>query len=275
MAEKIFPCLWFDNNAIEAAQFYCSFFPKSKIVSENPMVVTFELNGAKFMALNGGQYYSLNASISLFYKTNSVIEADQLWEKLSENGTVLMAYSNYPWAEKYGWLKDKYGLTWQIMISNESSLMPSLLFSNDQLGNAKPALELYTKIFENTEIIKLSYYNENSPFSGKLNYSETKLNNYTIIAMDGPGSADHSFNEAFSFVINCDNQQEIDYYWSALIAEGGHEGNCGWCKDKFGISWQVVPSILSKLMADPTKSKAVVAAFLKMKKFEIDKLLAI
>jgi predicted 3-demethylubiquinone-9 3-methyltransferase (glyoxalase superfamily) len=140
MARSIYPCLWFHHEAQTAAEFYCSFFPNSKIINASPIVVNFELNGKHFMALN-----------------------------------------------------DK-----------------------------RPPQE---------------------------------------------------FNESVSFVIPCEDQQEIDYYWNKLTADGGQESMCGWCKDKFGISWQVVPVILGELMSDSSRAPRVISAFLKMKKFDIEKLI--
>lgn len=134
----MYPCLWFDNQAKEAAEFYCSIFKNSSIKVCTPMVVTFELNGNKFMGLNGGPNFK--------------------------------------------------------------------------------------------------------------------------------------FNEAISIVVDCETQEEIDYYWNKLT-EGGEERNCGWLKDKYGMSWQIVPTILGKLMTDSTKSQKVMEAFMQMKKFDIDKLL--
>lgn len=136
---KIYTCLWYDGNALAAAEFYCSVFKNSKIITKTPMVVTFELNGRLFMGLNGGPMFK--------------------------------------------------------------------------------------------------------------------------------------FNEAISLVIDCDTQQEIDYYWTQLTADGGEESMCGWLKDKFGMSWQVVPSVLSKLMADPNKGERVMQAVMQMRKFDIEKLL--
>ncbi len=138
MKNELYPCLWFDGQAKSAAEFYCTIFPNSKITSDTPMVVIFELNGKKFMGLNGGPHFK--------------------------------------------------------------------------------------------------------------------------------------FNEAVSFVISCEDQQEIDHYWYSLIADGGQESQCGWLKDKFGLSWQVVPTILGALMSDPEKGQRVVQAFMKMKKFDIEAL---
>ena len=132
---QLYPCLWFDGQAKAAAEFYCRIFPNSKIISETPIVVTFELNAQTFMGLNGGALFK--------------------------------------------------------------------------------------------------------------------------------------FNEAVSFFINCKDQDEIDYYWNSLTSDGGQEGNCGWCKDKFGLSWQVVPSKLGTLLSHPEKGQRVMQAFMKMKKFDI------
>jgi predicted 3-demethylubiquinone-9 3-methyltransferase (glyoxalase superfamily) len=138
MTNAIYPCLWFDGQAQSAAKFYCSIFKNSKITADNQMVVTFELDGKKFMGLNAGPQFS--------------------------------------------------------------------------------------------------------------------------------------FSEAVSFVVDCQTQEEIDHYWSKLTADGGVEGSCGWLKDKFGVSWQIVPVILPQLLSDPEKAPKVLQAYMKMKKFDIETL---
>lgn len=138
MKNPIFPCLWFNGQAKAAATFYCEIFNNSKIIADTPMVVTFELDGRKFMGLNGGPHFT--------------------------------------------------------------------------------------------------------------------------------------FNEAVSFVVECETQTEIDHYWSKLT-EGGSESMCGWLKDKFGVSWQIVPTVLGDLMSDSVRAPRVMEAFLKMKKFDIETLL--
>ncbi|HLP13897.1 MAG TPA: VOC family protein [Flavobacteriales bacterium] len=139
MKEPIYPCLWFDGQAKAAADFYCSVFKDAKILSENPMVVQWEIGGRKFMGLNGGPQFKMN--------------------------------------------------------------------------------------------------------------------------------------EAVSFVLECENQGEIDYYWEKFTTEGGKESMCGWCQDKYGVWWQVIPAVLGKLMSDPARSQRVVAAFMQMKKFDIETLM--
>ena len=102
-------------------------------------------------------------------------------------------------------------------------------------------------------------------------YSEFSLNGAELVAMDGPGDHDYNFSEGVSLVVECKNQQEIDHYWEKLT-EGGEESMCGWLKDKFDVSWQIVPSVLPKLMMDPEKAPKIFEAFKNMRKLEIDKL---
>jgi predicted 3-demethylubiquinone-9 3-methyltransferase (glyoxalase superfamily) len=108
---------------------------------------------------------------------------------------------------------------------------------------------------------------------GKVKFSHFTLDNTPFSAMDGPGNHDFSFNEGVSFVVECDTQEEIDYYWEHL-SQGGKESQCGWLKDRFGVSWQVVPRVLSALMSDAGKARKVTKAFMTMQKLDIEALVA-
>jgi predicted 3-demethylubiquinone-9 3-methyltransferase (glyoxalase superfamily) len=293
MTNPIYPCLWFDNQAEEAAKFYTSIFKNSGIGTisrygkegfefhHQPegtvMVATFKLNGKKFMGLNGGPVFKINPSISFFVTCGSINETNELWGKLIDGGKALMAIDKYPWSERYGWLQDKFGLTWQLSVVTSAGtnhqLTPSLLFTGNQFGRAEEAINFYASVFDKSPAPMLMHYpKEDKKNAGKVMYSEFKLNQHDFIAMDGPGVHEYSFNEAVSFVVDCETQKEIDHYWDKLTADGGQESMCGWLKDKFGVSWQIVPAILGKLMSDPERSQRVMHAFLKMKKFDIKKL---
>lgn len=277
MNNQIYPCLWHDGNAMEAAKFYCSILKDARITVDTPMVVNYELCGKKIMGLNGGPMFKINPSISLFVRCGSVVETDETWNKLIDGGKALMPIDTYPWSERYGWLQDKFGLTWQLMVHNEAgtkqSITPSMLFTGNQFGRAEEAIGFYSSIFENSSTGQLIHYPaEDTRNAGKVMYSDFMLNKYELVAMDGPDVHDYSFNEAFSFVVNCDTQEEIDHYWEKLT-QGGAESQCGWLKDKFGVSWQIVPAVLGKLMTDPERSGRVMQAFMKMKKFNIEQLL--
>ena len=277
MTNQIHPCLWFDGKAKEAAEFYCSIIKNSKITADTPIVVTFELNGKKIMGLNGGPMFKINPSISLFISCETLDETNEIWNKLiADGGKALMPIDKYPWSERYGWLQDKFGMTWQIMVANSGDkglkITPSMLFTGRVFGKAEEAVNFYSSVFENSSTDVMLKYPEGDANAGKVMFSEFKLNNDTIIAMDGPGEHDYTFTEGVSFVVNCDTQKEIDFYWEKLT-EGGKESMCGWLTDKFGVSWQIVPSIIGRLMTDPAKGPGVFQAILKMKKLDIETLL--
>ncbi len=269
-------CLWFDGQAKEAATFYSTVFKSSKITSENPMVVTFELNGTKFMGLNGGPMFKINPSISFFVTCGTLEEVNKIWDKLIDEGKALMPIDTYTWSERYGWLQDKFGVTWQISIANdgeiEQKIKPSMLFTSNQFGKAEAAISFYTSIFGDSTTDLLVLYPDGGDYAGKVMYSEFHLSNHPLIAMDGPGVHEYTFNEGVSLMISCETQAEIDHYWDKLT-EGGAESMYGWLKDKFGVSWQVVPSIIGKLMSDPEKGGRAMQAVMKMRKLDIATLL--
>lgn len=278
MNNSIYPCLWFDGKAKEAAEFYVSVFENGKVCVDTPMVSIFELHGKKFMGLNGGPMFTINPAISMFVTCADDAEIEKYWNRLTEGGTAMMPLNKYPWAEKYGWVKDKYGMTWQLMIGDLSQVSQKIntafLFANKQYGKAKEAIDLYTSIFPNSTAHHQELYNEGEGQPvGYLKFGHFTLNGELFAAMDGPGDHAFEFGEGLSLVVDCDTQEQIDHYWYKLIADGGQESQCGWLKDKFGVSWQIVPTILGKLMNDPEKGPRVMQAFMKMKKFDIEGLL--
>ena len=137
----------------------------------------------------------------------------------------------------------------------KNNIYPCLWFN----GQAEDAAKFYCSIFKNSSIQVCTHMVVNF-----------ELNGQKFMGLNG--GTNFKFNEAISIVVDCETQEETDYYWNKLT-EGGEESNCGWLKDKFGMSWQIVPTILGELMTDPTKSEKVMQAFMKMKKFDIEKLL--
>lgn len=277
MKNKIAICLWFDGKAKEAATFYCSVFKDANITAENPLVTAFEASGYQFICLNGGPDFKFNPSISFYIVFEDENEIDEVWKKLSLGGNVLMPLNKYDWSEKYGWVQDKFGVTWQLSFGKLSDVgqvfTPSLMFVGDQYGKAKDAINHYTAIFKNSVVDGiLPYGKDEAPdVEGAVKHAQFSLNGNKFMVMESNHSHNFSFNEAISLVVKCDNQSEIDYFWEKLT-EGGKESNCGWLKDKFGVSWQIVPTVLEELMSNPEKSERVTQAFLKMKKFDIEKL---
>ncbi len=279
MTHTIYPCLWFNGNAKEAATFYCSVFNNTQIDADTPLVVTFESAGQKFMCLNGGPQFTFNPSISFFVLLETEDELDEAWNKLSEQGSVLMPLGSYDWSRKYGWVQDRFGVNWQLSFGKMQDVgqqfTPTLMFTGAQHGKAEKAVQFYTSVFDNSSVIGiLRYGKDDEDVEGTVKHAQFTLDDTVFMAMDSSTSHDFSFNEAISFVVNCNTQEEIDYYWSKLSEEGeeGSEGQCGWLKDQFGVSWQIVPAILGELMNTPGKSERVMQAFMKMKKFDIEAL---
>jgi len=277
MKNIIYPCLWFDGKAKEAASFYCSVFNNSVITAENPIVVTFESAGQKFMCLNGGPQYTFNPSVSFFVLCETEEEVDKAWKNLLEGGSVLMPLDKYDWSTKYGWVQDRFGLSWQLSLGKREEVgqkfTPMLMFTGKQNGRAEQAFQFYTSLFANSSVRGVLRYSKGeNEVEGAVKHAQFSLGKYAFMAMESSLPHHFSFNEAISFVVECKTQEDIDYYWEKLSAVPEAE-QCGWLKDKFGVSWQIVPEILGKLMSDPSKSERVMQAFLQMKKFEIDKLI--
>ncbi len=271
--KALYPCIWMNNNAAEAAEFYCSVFPDAKIEDSNPMVTMWSSMGEKFMLLNGGPMFKPTPSISFYSIFPDESQIQQIWDKLADGGMIMMPLDTYPWSKKYGWLQDKYGVCWQLESNVPTGVaqkyIPALMFTGDQFGRAEEAIESYTSVFPDASTGFISRYGDDAgDQAGKINHAQFFLNGQRFAAMDS--ALDHKFNfsEGISLVIPCDNQQEIDFFWEKLT-EGGQESQCGWLKDKFGVSWQVVPTNLGQLIADPEKGSRVVEAFMKMKKFDI------
>ena len=299
--EKITPHLWFDKEAKEAAAFYTSVFPASRIVNTSVIhdtpsgdcdIVSFELWGQEFMSISAGPLFKFNPSVSfmvnfdpLFFKDSSSPEKearksiDTAWEKLSEGGTVLMPIDQYPFSNRYGWIQDKYGLSWQLILTNPEgdprpSIMPSLMFTGDNAGRAEEAINFYLSVFKNSRLGGIHRYgpDQQPDKEGSVMFADFVLENSWFAAMDSARQS-FSFNEAVSFIVKCKTQKEIDYYWEKLSAVPEAE-QCGWLKDKFGLSWQVVPESMDEMMADedPQRLARVTEAFLKMKKFDLAEL---
>jgi predicted 3-demethylubiquinone-9 3-methyltransferase (glyoxalase superfamily) len=293
-SQKIIPHLWFDDHAEEAAKFYTSIFGNSRIgditryskegfeIHRQPegkvMTVEFELAGYKFIGLNAGPLFEFTPAISFFVTCETEAEVDNLWRKLTEGGSVLMELNKYDWSDKYGWVKDKFGLTWQISLGKledvGQKITPSLMYVSEK-GRAEEALNLYTSVFGNSDIVGILHYgpNQDQP-EGSVMHAQFRLNGEVFMAMDSsPKFADFTFNEAISLLISCASQEEVDYFWEKL-SDGGEEGPCGWLKDRFGVSWQVHPAVLSEMIKDPDTKKVerVTKAFLRMKKFDIEAL---
>jgi predicted 3-demethylubiquinone-9 3-methyltransferase (glyoxalase superfamily) len=272
MKNTITPCLWLDTNAKAAAEFYVSVFPNSKIHQDTGMVCSFEVMGTKLIGLNGGPKYKVNKAVSYFVYCGNEINIDELYAQLKEGGEVLFPLDKYDWSPRYAWVQDKFGVNWQLdiePINNQQKIVPCLLFSNEKRTQVKEAMQHYTSIFKDNRILMEYPFPPQAVMpQGALLFGQVKLGDFILNLMSGMEKEEEDFTEGNSLVIECETQNEIDNYWVAL-GKNGVYSMCGWLKDRFGVSWQIVPSVLPKLMADPLKGPRVVEAFLKMQKFDI------
>lgn len=302
--QKIIPHLWYDKEAKEAAAFYTSVFPNSKITHSYVMhntpsgdcdVVSFDLMGFSLMAINAGPYFKLNPSISFMVNFDpskdpeARTKIDEIWNKLIDGGKALMPLDKYPFSERYGWVQDKYGLTWQLILTNPDGeprpeIIPSLLFVGEAFSKAESAVNFYVDVFKNspfalgsveTKLGTLVKYGpgQEPNKEGTVMFSDLQLAGMWMSAMDGGGTHEFQFNEALSFIVTCESQEEIDYYWDKLSAVKESE-QCGWLKDKYGVSWQITPSIIEDAMRTGTQEQIdrITQAFLPMKKLDLAKL---
>lgn len=276
MSMPIYPCIWFNNNAQEAAAFYCSLFNDAKLLESNPMVTRFSAGGISFMLLNGGPKYAPTPAVSYFVYCEAETEINRLYDALKEGGKILMPLDKYDWSPRYAWIEDRFGVNWQLdveAINSPQKIVPNLLFVNQKNSKVHEAREKYTAIFKPSMLLMdMAYPPEAGMPNGSLLFAQFKLNGFIMNAMSSTLQHDYDFSPGNSFVVECDTQEEIDVLWEALGKNGRYD-MCGWLADEFGVSWQIVPSILPQLMSDPEKGHRVIQAFLKMQKFDIQTLL--
>ncbi len=289
--QHIIPHLWFDKEAEEAATFYTSIFKNSKIGDtsrytdagkeihkQEPgavMTIEFELEGYKFIGLNAGPIFKFTPAISFFIRCATEAEVDDLYAKLVEGGSVLMPLQKWPFSEKYAWVADKYGLTWQIFLgdADQQKITPCLMYVGDQSGKAEEAMKLYTSLFPNSKIGDITRYPQGMApdKEGTVMHASFWLEQEEFMAMDSAQEHHFSFTEAISFLVHRDTQEELDALWEKLSAVPESE-QCGWLKDKYGVSWQIVPSILGKLFSESKNADKLMEAMLSMKKLNIEEL---
>ncbi|MDQ6481922.1 VOC family protein [Dyadobacter sp. LHD-138] len=302
--QKIIPHLWFDKEAKEAAAFYASVFPDSRVTHLTTLentpsgdcdVVSFELWNQKFMAISAGPLFKFNPSISFMVNFDPLLfgspetgkkdareKIDMVWNKLAEGGNVLMPIDKYPFSERYGWVQDKYGLSWQLILTNPEgesrpAIVPSLMFVGSKCGKAEEAINFYLSVFKHSKLGGMYRYGKGQEpdQEGTVMFADFMLENTWFAAMDSAHEHKFDFNEAVSLLVNCEDQQDIDYYWQKLSALPESE-ECGWLKDKFGVSWQISSADMEEKMSTGTREQInrVTQAVLTMKKLDIAKLKA-
>ena len=183
-----------------------------------------------------------------------------------------MPLQEYPFSKKYAWIADKFGVSWQLNLDDRTQkISPALMFTGANFGKVEEAMNFYASVFPNSSVAKISRYEAGEgDKEGAVKYAEFSVNGYQFIGMESSMDHKFTFTEATSFMVSCETQEEIDFFWKKLSADKASE-QCGWLKDKYGVSWQIVPAVLNKLLGDPDPAKAqrVMKAMLQMKKLDI------
>ncbi len=276
------PFLWFDDQAESAADLYVKTFPGSRIDSvdryhdsgaeasgqpkESVMSVSFEIGGLSFVALNGGPIYSFSPSVSFFVNCPTVQEVDRIWAALSEGGEVMMDLGAYPFSERYGWVTDRFGVGWQVTLSQSQQLIvPGLLFTKDHYGKGQPAIDTYTWLLPDSHVVR-----EELQADGTVLHASLVLNGTQVAVMENNAGHEFDFTPAISFLLACDSQDELDRVYCGL-SDGGEIMPCGWLTDRFGVTWQVVPAAMFDLLQDedPVKAERTMKAMLQMTRIDL------
>jgi predicted 3-demethylubiquinone-9 3-methyltransferase (glyoxalase superfamily) len=298
--QKIVPHLWFDTQAKEASEFYVSVFGQdSKINSINVIkdtpsgdcdIISFKILGLDLMAISAGPYFKINPSISFMVNFDPSVDEkakekiDEVWQKLIDGGKALMEIGKYPFSERYGWVEDKFGVSWQLILTNPEGeqrpkIMPSLLFVGDVCGKAEEASNYYISLFStkggNSKRGAIAKYpaGMEPDKEGSIMFTDFTLAGQWFVAMDSAREHKFKFSEAISFIVNCESQEEVDFFWEKLSKVPEAE-QCGWLKDQYGVSWQIVPTAMNEMLGKGTseQKQRLTKAFLQMKKFDIKKL---
>ena len=288
--QKIIPNIWCNGNAREVAVFYVDAFEHATItggdkypdsqaegladfqldLAGKDVTITLTIEGMDFILINAGAEFAPTPANSFFVYFNPAkdpdarVKLEALWQKLSNGGSALMPLQQYDWSELYGWIQDKFGVSWQLIMLKPKDpdypmIVPQLMFGGPAQNRAHEASQYYQSVFGGMQGIEQFYPVPTGPATTEsVMYSDFKLAGQWFAAMDSGAEQDFTFTEGVSYMVSCADQAEIDELWSKLSANPENE-QCGWCKDKFGVSWQIVPANMGELMSKPDAFKTLMS----------------
>ena len=292
--QKIVPSLWFDHVAAEAANFYAEVLPGATVTDTQyypteglldfqqefagkELTVEFEVQGYRFVAINAGPEFRVNPSVSFMLNFDPSRDEqarehlDEVWAALSDGGSELMPLGEYEFSPHYGWIQDRFGVSWQLILTDAAGeprpfVIPNLLFGGSAQNRAGAAMEHYTSVFEGARTGAVWRYPDavGPAPAGSILFGELNLFGQWFALMDSAVEQDFTFNPGVSLMLQCEDQEELERYWHELSAVPEAE-QCGWLVDRFGLSWQVVPANMSELMQAPGSFEKLMA----MKEIEI------
>lgn len=293
--QRIVPNIWTTRAADEAAAFYLGAFPEARVVERTTypaeglldfqqefagetLTVTIELSGYRLTLINAGDEFTPNPSVSFFlnfdpaFRIDARGDLDRVWQSLSAGGTVLMDLGEYPFSKRYGWVQDKFGVSWQIMLTDPEGdprpfVVPNLMFSGDAQNKAGEAVDFYRSVLPDAELgNRVNYPEAQGPVTtDSVMFADFKAYGEWVAVMDSGVEQPFTFNAGVSLQVNVSGQKELDRIWHELSAVPEAE-QCGWLTDRYGLNWQITPVNLDELMERP----GAYGKLMGMKKIQID-----
>lgn len=298
------PNIWCNGDAEALVAFYSTVFPEVTVhqtlhypqhglphfqehMAGKILTIDFSIMGARFIAINAGPDFHANPSLSFMVSITPEISDDPrtlvttLWDALVAEGSVLMPLGEYPFSEHYGWVEDRFGVSWQLMAHTTTptsrhaatpprpTIMPALMFGAHHVNQAEEAITHYMSVFPNSQLGEIARYShpQGPADAGSLMYCDAVLNGSWISVMDAGVDQDFTFTEGVSLLVECSTQEEIDHYWAGLSHRPEAE-QCGWCQDQFGVSWQIAPPATPEDVEDLGAYQAMMS----MKKIHLQQL---
>jgi len=282
---KIVINLWFDTQAAEAAELYLHTFGNSRLLGRATLpgtpsgevdLLTVQLEDLHLMLMSAGPAFQINPSISFMVSCGTREEVQRIWDALIEGGRSLMPLDRYDFNEFFGWVEDRFGVSWQILLTGDAPvpnrIRPMMMFTGKNAGRAEAAIRHYTSVLRNSEIRSIARHGPlaDPETPDMVLQADFAIEGQSFTAMDSAYDHAFGFNEAVSIVVNCDTQEEIDRLSDALSADPEAE-QCGWVRDRFGVSWQLSPTVLNDWMnhGDPEAVARMTQALLEMKRLDI------
>ncbi|MGN8027421.1 VOC family protein [Microbacterium sp. 22242] len=284
MSQRITPNIWCDRNAEEVGAFYASVFDDttSRVTGRYPdagladfphefagqaVSVDVDIAGFRITLINAGSDFAPNPSISFLVNVDPRrFDGDErtardwinrTWTRLGEEGMILMDIGEYPYSGLYGWVEDKFGVSWQLKLMDPEAppaahIVPMLTFGGEMRNKAREALALYTALLPESAVDRVAEHEVTviPDVDEPVTYADFRLAGQPFAAIDSPVDQDFSFTPGLSLQVDCEGQEDIDRLWDALSAVPAAE-QCGWLTDRFGVSWQIVPSNMAELMQRP------------------------
>ncbi|MEJ5996975.1 VOC family protein [Corynebacterium sp. H130] len=279
MTTKIVPNIWCNGNARELAEFYSQVFRNTAITGSQQypteglpdfqqhmagkdVTVDIDIDGLPITLINADDTFRPNPSLGFMVNfdqaqfEDATDYLDQAYEQLKEGGRVLMELGEYPFSKRYAWVEDKAGVSWQLIMTRPENdprphIIPAFMFCGDAQGKCAEAVDYYCDVIPNSAVGRRVMYPHNP---AEVMFSEFQLAGQWFTAMDSGVPQDFGFTGGVALLINAKDQEEIDYLWSKLAAQ---EQPCGWCIDKFGVAWEVIPENFGELMAHPDSYSAM------------------